>query len=63
MLTMRVELVIKSLFLCISTNSILLKNLIGYSKYDESAAGSVIKATVMVEFEDGLRTGVLHGGY
>ena len=28
----------------------------------ESVAGSVIQATGMVEFEDGLRTGVLPGG-
>ena len=30
--------------------------------YRESVAGSVIQATGTVEFEDGLRTGVLPGG-
>ena len=40
------------------------KNLFNYksSVYRESVAGSVIQATGTVEFEDGLRTGVLHGG-
>ena len=34
------------------------------NKYDywESVAGSVIQATGTLEFEDGLRTGVLPGG-
>ena len=35
---------------------------IGIWKHRESVAGSVIQATGTVEFEDGLRTGVLPGG-
>ena len=31
-------------------------------EYRETVASSVIQATGMVEFEDGLRTGVLPGG-
>ena len=34
-------------------------SLLNLKQYWESVAGSVIQATGMVEFEDGLRTGVL----
>ena len=49
-------------FASVCNKMAIFKRLEYYLKDRESVAGSVIQATGTVEFEDGLRTGVLPGG-